>query len=135
MAHFFPSTGRALFFNFLAMSLGFGTHDQCGPATGPFRGFGGCGHGREFSRQYHVAGIGDGSFPLLGFETPDQEAAQAVQSNPVLSVSTMKEGNSYAIAHAEPVYCALLLIPSVRIRCCSGIPTCRRRNCSTHQCS
>lgn len=29
---------------------------------------------------------------FLGFATSDQEAAQAVQLNPVLSVSTMKEG-------------------------------------------
>jgi hypothetical protein len=29
---------------------------------------------------------------FLGFETPDQETTQAVQLNPVLSVSTMKEG-------------------------------------------
>ena len=95
MVHFFPSTGRALFFNFLAMSLGFGT--LMISAVPPLIRFGALvavAMAVSFLASITVMPALATVFRprFLGFETPDQEADQAVQLNPVLSVSTMKEG-------------------------------------------
>jgi uncharacterized protein len=95
MAHFFPSTGRALFFNFLAMSLGFGT--LMISAVPPLIRFGSLvavAMAVSFLASITVMPALAKVFRprFLGFETPVQEAAQTVQLKPVYSVSTMKEG-------------------------------------------
>ena len=95
MVHFFPSTGRALFFNFLAMTLGFGT--LMISAVPPLIRFGALvamAMAVSFLASVTVMPALATVFRphFLGFETPDQEAAQAVQLSPVLSVSPMKEG-------------------------------------------
>ncbi|MGE0642864.1 MAG: RND family transporter [Nitrospira sp.] len=95
MVQLFASTGRALFFNFAAMSLGFGM--LATSAVPPLIRFGSLvavAMAASFLASITVMpALATMLRPrFLGFETSDQEATQAVQRNPVLSVSTMKEG-------------------------------------------
>ncbi|NJL17865.1 MAG: MMPL family transporter [Nitrospira sp.] len=95
MAQLFASTGRALFFNFAAMSLGFGM--LATSAVPPLIRFGSLvavAMAASFLASITVMpALAKLLRPrFLGFETPAQEAPQAVQLNPVLSGSPIKEG-------------------------------------------
>ncbi len=95
MARFFPSTGRALFFNFAAMSLGFGT--LMTSVVPPLIRFGGLvtlAMAVSFLASIMVMPAMAKLFRprFLGFPTLSKEMGREAYLEPAYVVSTIEEG-------------------------------------------